>query len=102
MAHDEATFIEACTRYARQSPRGLKFWLNATGAKADRVEQELRSRGVPIYRSKLVPLDELPRLLITADVHLITLRDRFVGYVWQAKSDRTAILASTSAMSMDW
>ena len=85
MAHDEATFIEAYTRYARRSPRGLKFWLNATGAKADRVEQELRSRGVPIYRSKLVPLDELPRLLITADVHLITLRDPFVGYVLPSK-----------------
>jgi hypothetical protein len=85
VAHDEETFIEAYARYARQSPNGLKFWLNATGAKADRVEQELRARGVSIYRSKLVPLDELPRLLITADVHLITLRDPFVGYVLPSK-----------------
>jgi hypothetical protein len=30
---------------------------------------------VPLYRSKLVPLEDLPRLLIAADVHLITLRD---------------------------
>jgi hypothetical protein len=85
VAHDVATFIEAYTCYARQSPGGLKFWLNATGAKADRVEQELRARGVPIYRSKLVPLTDLPRLLISVDVHLITLRDPFVGYVLPSK-----------------
>jgi hypothetical protein len=85
VAHDEATFIEAYTRYARQCPNGLKFWLNATGAKADRVEQEFRARGVPIYRSKLVPLDELPRLLKAVDVHLVTLRDAFVGYVLPSK-----------------
>jgi hypothetical protein len=85
VAHDEATFIEAYARYVRQSPHGLKFWLNATGAKADRVEQELRARGVPISRSKLVPLDELPRLLRAVDVHLVTLRDPFVGYVLPSK-----------------
>lgn len=85
IAHDEATFIEAYTRYSRQCPKGLKFWLNATGAKADRVEQEFRARGVQIYRSKLVPLDELPRVLKAVDVHLVTLRDAFVGYVLPSK-----------------
>ena len=85
VAHDATTFIEAYGRYAEQAPNGLKFWLNATGAKADRVERELRSRGVPIYRSRLVPLSDLPRLLITADVHLVTLSDRFVGYVLPSK-----------------
>jgi hypothetical protein len=59
--------------------------LNATGAKADRVERELRSRGIPIYRSSLVPLDDLPRLLLAADVHLVTLRNPFVGYVLPSK-----------------
>jgi hypothetical protein len=83
--HDENTFIEAYTQYFRQSPAGLKFWLNATGAKADRVERELRARGVPLYRSSLVPLDDLPRLLLAADVHLVTLRDPFVGYVLPSK-----------------
>ena len=51
VAHDETTFIEAYSEYFRQSKLGLRFWLNATGAKADRVERELRSRGVPVYRS---------------------------------------------------
>jgi hypothetical protein len=85
VAHDEKTFVEAYQRYFSQSNEGLKFWLNATGSKADRVENEFRSRGVPIYRSSLVPLELLPRLLLAADVHLITLRDDFVGYVLPSK-----------------
>ena len=59
VAHDENTFVEAYTRYFYKSPHGLGFWLNATGAKADRVEREFRSRGVPVYRSSLVPLEDL-------------------------------------------
>jgi hypothetical protein len=85
VAHDENTFIEAYAEYLQHSKHGLRFWLNATGAKADRVERELRSRGVPFYRSSLVPLEQLPRLLIAAAVHLITLRDSFVGYVLPSK-----------------
>src|SRR5207247_225425 len=85
LAHDEKTFIEAYAQYLNQSKLGLRFWVNATGAKADRVERELRSRGVPFYRSSLVPLEHLPRLLLAADVHLITLRDPFVGYVLPSK-----------------
>jgi hypothetical protein len=84
-AHDENTFIAGYSKYILQSKLGLRFWLNATGAKADRVENELRSRGVPIYRSSLVPLEMVPRLLLAADVHLITLRDSFVGYVVPSK-----------------
>ena len=85
LAHDEKTFIEAYAQYLNQSKFGLRFWVNAPGAKVDRVESELRSRGVPFYRSSLVPLEDLPRLLLAADVHLITLRDPFVGYVLPSK-----------------
>jgi hypothetical protein len=85
VAHDETTFIEAYSEYFLQSNLGLRFWLNATGAKANLVERELRARGVPIYRSSLVPLEDLPRLLLAVDVHLITLRDPFVGYVLPSK-----------------
>jgi hypothetical protein len=85
IAHDERTFIEAYAQYSSQANQALLLWLNATGTKADRVEHELRARSVPIYRSKLVPLRELPRLLLAADVHLITLRDPFVGYVLPSK-----------------
>jgi hypothetical protein len=85
VAHDEGTFIKAYAEYVRQSPQGLRFWLNATGAKADRVEGELRARGLAFYRSTLVPLKDLPRLLLATDAHLVTLRDPFVGYVLPSK-----------------
>ena len=85
VAHDDDTFIEAYSEYFRQSRHGLKFWLNAVGSKADRVESELRRRGVFVYRTAPVPLEQLPSLLIAADVHLITLRDAFVGYVVPSK-----------------
>jgi hypothetical protein len=85
VAHDENTFIDAYSEYMLQSKRSLAFWLNAIGTKADRVDRRLRSRGLPVYRSNLVPLEDLPRLLLAADVHLITLRDPFVGYVLPSK-----------------
>src|SRR5262249_7690158 len=52
VAHDEDTFIEAYSEYFRQSPSGLKFWLNAVGSKADYVENELRRRGAFVHRSR--------------------------------------------------
>ena len=85
VAHDEDTFIEAYARYVAGSSNPLRLWINATGAKADRVERELRARGVPFYRSHLVPLEQLASLLIAVDVHLVTLRDAFVGYVLPSK-----------------
>jgi hypothetical protein len=85
IAHDDDTFIEAYSEYLRQSRHGLRFWLNAVGSKADRVEGELRRRGTFVYRSKPVALEQLPSLLVAADVHLITLRDAFVGYVLPSK-----------------
>jgi hypothetical protein len=85
VAHDETTFVEAYKKYRKGSKQGLAFWLNATGVKADAVERAFRSKELPIYRSHLVPLDDLPRLLLVADVHLITLRDSFVGFVLPSK-----------------
>jgi hypothetical protein len=86
IAHDEDTFIEAYSEYFRQSRRTpLRFWLNAVGSKAQRVENELRRRGAFVYRTSPVPLEQLPRLLLAADVHLITLRNAFVGYVLPSK-----------------
>jgi hypothetical protein len=85
IAHDHHTFVEAYSRYLCQSRNGLRFWLNAVGAKADRVEETLGRRGIFVHRSTPGPLEQLPRLLLAADVHLITLRDEFVGYVLPSK-----------------
>jgi hypothetical protein len=85
VAHDDATFIAGYERHHREGSGRVVLWLNATGAKAIRVEAELRRRGLPVYRTQPVPIEELARLLVTPDAHLITLRDPFVGYVLPSK-----------------
>lgn len=85
VAHDHETFAEGYRRHHREGSGRVALWLNATGAKADRVEEILRREGLPVHRSRPVPLDLLPRLLVTPDAHLITLRDEFVGFVLPSK-----------------
>lgn len=85
VAHDHETFVEGYRRHHREGSGRVGLWLNATGAKADRVEELLRREGLPIHRGRPVPLALLPRLLVTPDAHLITLRDGFVGYVLPSK-----------------
>jgi hypothetical protein len=85
VAHDHETFVEGYSRHHRHGSGGVVLWLNATGAKADRVAEILRRERLPLYRSRPLPLAELPRLLVTAHAHLITLRDEFVGYVLPSK-----------------
>lgn len=88
VAHDDATFVEGYARHhARRggASKRVVLWLNATGAKADRVEAALRERGLPVHRTQPVALADLPRLLVTPFAHLITLRDGFVGYVLPSK-----------------
>ena len=85
VAHDHETFVEGYRRHHREGSGRVALWLNATGSKADRVEEILRREGLPVHRSRPVPLDLLPRLLVTPDAHLITLRDEFVGFVLPSK-----------------
>jgi hypothetical protein len=85
VAHDHETFVTGYKLHHRQGSGRVGLWLNATGAKADLVESALRQEGLPVHRSLPLPLDLLPRLLVTPDAHLITLRDAFVGYVLPSK-----------------
>ncbi|MCE3005047.1 MAG: hypothetical protein LW860_20470 [Xanthomonadaceae bacterium] len=86
VAHDEATFVGAFAELVRADPAAAPgLWLNATGARADRVEAECRRLGLPVARTKPVPLARLAGVLRAADVHLITLSDAFVGYVLPSK-----------------
>jgi len=84
-AHDHKTFVEGYRQHHREGSGRVGLWLNATGAKADLVEGLIREEGLPLHRGRPVPLDQLPRLLVTPDAHLITLRDPFVGYVMPSK-----------------
>jgi len=85
VAHDHETFVEGYRRHHREGSGRVALWLNATGAKADRVERILRDKGLPVHRSRPLPLELLSRLLVTPDAHLITMRDGFVGYVLPSK-----------------
>lgn len=85
VAHDHLTVVEAYRRHHREGSGRVHLWLNAVGAKADLIEQTLQAEGLPIYRSRPVPLEQLPNLLVTPHAHLIALRDAFVGYVLPSK-----------------
>jgi len=85
MAHDHETFVEGYRLHHRNGTGRTALWLNAVGAKADLVERLLRESRLPVHRGRPVPLEELDRLLVTPDAHLITLRDPFVGYVMPSK-----------------
>jgi hypothetical protein len=85
IAHDSNTVIGGLIRHHREGAGTFGLWLNAIGSKADLVEQLLREAGIPVVRSKPGPLAELPRLLVAADAHLISLRSEFSGIVLPSK-----------------
>jgi hypothetical protein len=85
VAHDHETFVAGYRLHHREGSGRVGLWLNATGAKADRVEEMLRDEDLPLARSRPLPLELLPRLLVTPAAHLITLRDEFVGFVLPSK-----------------
>ena len=85
VAHEADTIVEALVRHHRDGRGQFGLWLNATGRRADETERRLRAAGVPIHRTTPGSLDELPRLVATADIHLITLRPQFSGIVLPSK-----------------
>jgi hypothetical protein len=85
VAHDIRTFIDGYTRHHRHGLGRVVLWLNAVGAAADAVELALRQHELPLVRGRPVPLEQLGRLLVTADSHLIALSDAFVGFVLPSK-----------------
>jgi Glycosyl transferase 4-like domain len=85
VAHDIETVVRGLIRHHHQGAGAFGLWLNATGARASIVEQQLRDAGVPVTRSQPGPLENLARLLVTADAHLISLRPEFCGIVLPSK-----------------
>ena len=85
VAHDVKTFLGGYAEHHRNGCGGVVLWLNAVGSAADVVERALREAELPFLRSNPVPLQQLGALLVTADSHLITLSDAFVGFVLPSK-----------------
>lgn len=84
-AHDHATFVTGYSAFCRQHPEAAFLWLNATGTRLDTIVAALEAEGLPHARTRPVPLEQLAGVLCAADIHLITLDDRFVGYVMPSK-----------------
>jgi hypothetical protein len=85
VAHDSDTVVGGLIKHHSEGKGTFGLWLNAIGSRADLVEQQLREVGIPVVRSQPAHLEELPRLLVTADAHLITLRPEFSGIVLPSK-----------------
>src|SRR6516162_9741235 len=58
VAHDSDTVVRGLIRHHGQGAGSFGLWLNATGGRADVVEQQLREVSVPVVRSKPGPLEE--------------------------------------------
>ena len=85
VAHEVDTFLEGYRAHHRSGSARVALWLNAVGASADQVEQGCRVLGLPVARTRPLPLALLPRLLVTPDAHLITLRREFTGFALPSK-----------------
>ena len=85
VAHDHETFVEGYRLHHREGSATVRLWLNATGAKADLVENAIHLAGLPVVRSLPGPLEDLPGIMVSPAAHLITLSDPFVGYVLPSK-----------------
>ncbi|GAA4854068.1 hypothetical protein [Luteimonas vadosa] len=84
-AHDHETFIEGYRLFTQARPGEVGLWLNATGKRVPAIVSALERLGLPFAHTPTVPLAQLAGVLCAADIHLITLDDRFVGYVMPSK-----------------
>src|SRR5512145_975313 len=85
VAHDYETFLAGYRRHHREGGKRVALWLNAIGRSAVALEDVFRREGLPHLRTRPLPLVELARLLVTPDAHLISLLNRFVGFVLPSK-----------------
>lgn len=85
IAHEVETVAEGYRLHCRRGSGRVRLWLSASGAGAETLAARFADDGLPFHRSSPVPLDRLAGLLRAPDAHLITLKDRFVGYVMPSK-----------------
>ncbi len=85
VAHEIETVSAGLAAHHRQGSDRFALWINGWGARADRLAQDLERAGAPVARTAAAPLEDLARLLVSADAHLVTLRPAFAGYVLPSK-----------------
>lgn len=85
IAHEVETVAEGYKLHHRQGSGRVRLWLSAAGNGAEELTRRFASEGLPFHRSSPVPLEHLAGLLVAPDAHLVTLKDRFVGFVMPSK-----------------
>jgi hypothetical protein len=85
VAHELETVALGYQLHHQSGSGRVHLWINATGMGAGLLSDRLTGSGVPFFRSMPVPLEQLAGLLLSADAHLITLKDAFVGFVMPSK-----------------
>jgi hypothetical protein len=85
IAHELETVAQGYQRHHQGGSGRVHLWLNATGVGATVLSDRLSAAGVSFFRSMPVPLERLAGVLLSADAHLITLKDAFVGFVMPSK-----------------
>jgi hypothetical protein len=84
VAHDADTFVRGLLHFESRRPGVAGVWLNATGSRVAGIATRLQPH-LPCARTEPVPLEQLAGVLAAADIHVICLRDSFVGYVLPSK-----------------
>ena len=85
IAHEVETVAEGYRRHHRAGTGRVRLWLSAAGGGAEELSRRFTAEGLPFHRSGPVPLERLSGLLLAPDAHLVTLKDRFVGFVMPSK-----------------
>jgi hypothetical protein len=85
VAHDVATIRDGLIRHHHEGSRRFGLWLNASGSAVVDLVASLRAEGVPVAVTPPCSLEMLPGVLAAADVHLISLKANFAGYVLPSK-----------------
>lgn len=85
VAHEVETVAQGYRMHHQSGSGRVHLWLNATGVGATLLSDQLSAAGVPFFRSLPVPLEQLGGVLHSANAHLITLKDAFVGLVMPSK-----------------
>ncbi len=85
VAPEVDTVVEGYRLHQHQGTGRVRLWLSAAGAGAAQVAERLDEQKLPFHKSAPAPLERLPGLLLAPHAHLITLKNRFVGYVIPSK-----------------
>jgi hypothetical protein len=85
VAHELETVAQGYQLHHQGGSGRVHLWLNATGFGATALSDRLSAAGAPFFRSAPAPLEQLGGILLSADAHLITLKDAFVGFVMPSK-----------------